>query len=196
MRVKSTGIAIILSIFFLAITSAMKTEYQPAQAFPVWIEDYVKAAPLPTKITFEKLSPQKQKEARCLAQNIYFEARSEPLEGRLAVAHVTLNRVESDVFPSTVCDVVRQKTRNICQFSWWCDTQLKLKALNNRVEDELYNEIKQLAVTLLVNSDKRRDNTGGALFYHARYVSKHALGMPKLIPTVTVGQHVFYRMPI
>jgi hypothetical protein len=67
---------------------------------------------------------QVREELECLAQNIYFEARSEPKAGRLAVAHVVMNRKESATFPETVCDVVKdggEKTLNRCQFSWWCD---------------------------------------------------------------------------
>ena len=63
-------------------------------------------------------------EITCLAQNIYFEARSEPVAGMLAVGHVVLNRVASDRFPDTVCKVIRQggeRRRHRCQFSWWCD---------------------------------------------------------------------------
>ena len=45
-------------------------------------------------------------DAHCLAQNIYFEAGNQPLAGKIAVANVTLNRVEHDKFPNNVCDVV------------------------------------------------------------------------------------------
>ena len=71
----------------------------------------------------------------CLAQNIYFESGNQPKAGRIAVAQVTLNRVNDPQFPDTVCDVVYQtkeykrswKTgelipkRGMCQFSWYCD---------------------------------------------------------------------------
>ena len=62
-------------------------------------------------------------ELECLAQNIYFESRSETTSGKRAVAHVVLNRVSSKRFPSTICDVVQQggSKLNRCQFSWWCD---------------------------------------------------------------------------
>ena len=63
-------------------------------------------------------------ELDCLALNIYWEARSEPRLGQIAVAAVTLNRVADPGFPDTVCSVVRQgeeRGRNLCQFSWHCD---------------------------------------------------------------------------
>ena len=57
----------------------------------------------------------------CLALNIYHEARDQSTAGQLAVAQVTVNRVESKHYPNTVCDVVYQKGKSICAFSWTCD---------------------------------------------------------------------------
>ena len=57
----------------------------------------------------------------CLALNIYFEARSEPIQGQIAIAEVTLNRVASSKYPNDVCSVVLQENKDGCQFSWWCD---------------------------------------------------------------------------
>ena len=67
----------------------------------------------------------------CLAKNIYFEAKNQPLIGQLAVAIVVMNRVEDHRFPDTVCEVVQQgptlawtenfPVKNKCQFSWYCD---------------------------------------------------------------------------
>ena len=47
-------------------------------------------------------------EAFCLAKNIYFEAGNQPLIGKVAVSHVVLNRVDSSLYPDTICDVVYQ----------------------------------------------------------------------------------------
>ena len=68
-------------------------------------------------------------EVLCLAENIYFEARSESAAGRMAVALVTFNRVEHPNFPDTVCGVVKQTKYypsgridlHSCQFSWYCE---------------------------------------------------------------------------
>ncbi|MEK9700053.1 MAG: cell wall hydrolase, partial [Candidatus Poseidoniales archaeon] len=72
----------------------------------------------------------------CLQKNAYFEARNQSDAGMMAVTHVVLNRVHSDRFPNTVCEVVEQghmskwwkdnhdrdvPVRNKCQFSWFCD---------------------------------------------------------------------------
>ena len=58
------------------------------------------------------------KQVLCMAKNLYYEAAGESFEGKLAVAQVTMNRANSSKFPSTVCDVVYQKTGKTYQFSW------------------------------------------------------------------------------
>ena len=63
------------------------------------------------------------REAHCLAQAIYFEARSEPEAGQAAVAQVVLNRVSSGLYPTSVCGVVFQNAQRYkaCQFSFACE---------------------------------------------------------------------------
>jgi spore germination cell wall hydrolase CwlJ-like protein len=124
---------------------------------------------------------------KCLAQNIYFEARGEPVEGKLAVAHVVMNWVASPRFPNTVCGVVHQgghAVRNRCQFSWWCDG--KSETITNR---RAWLESLKLAHS--VYRDRSIDPTDNALWYHADYVSpswRYGLAEgPK------IGHHIFYR---
>ncbi len=54
------------------------------------------------------------KQAKCLADNLYHEARGESLAGIKAVASVVLNRVASKRWPNSICKVVYQRK----QFSW------------------------------------------------------------------------------
>jgi hypothetical protein len=72
------------------------------------------------------------KQLDCLTRNIYWESATEPFEGKVAVAQVTINRVESGRFASDICGVVYQKNvvydKVICQFSWFCDGSSKVKA--------------------------------------------------------------------
>ncbi len=127
-----------------------------------------------------------REELTCLAQNIYFEARSEPTEGKFAVAHVVMNRVASRNFPETVCGVVQDgtdKTLHKCQFSWYCDGKTDV------VEDEeAWNEATALASK--VYWGRVEDPSGGALWYHADYVKpvwrKAFARGPK------IGRHIFY----
>ena len=74
------------------------------------------------------ISPAKADERTCLVEAVYFEARSETLIGKLAVANVILERMYNKSFPNTICGVVKQgrywegkPVRNKCQFSYWCD---------------------------------------------------------------------------
>ncbi len=127
-----------------------------------------------------------REELTCLAQNIYFEARSEPVEGKFAVAHVVMNRVASRYFPETVCGVVQDgtdETLHKCQFSWYCDGKTDV------VEDEeAWNEATALASK--VYWGRVEDPSGGALWYHADYVKpfwrKAFARGPK------IGRHIFY----
>ncbi len=125
-------------------------------------------------------------EVRCLALNIYFEARSEPEAGKRAVGHVVMNRVSSKRFPGTVCDVVRQGgelRRYRCQFSWWCDG----RSDKPRDKREWH---KSSEIALAVYWGRTEDPTAGALWYHADYVKpswrKEYERGPK------IGRHIFY----
>jgi spore germination cell wall hydrolase CwlJ-like protein len=145
------------------------------------------------------LDKQAKKDIDCLAANIYFEARGEPIEGQLAVAHVTLNRMEHPEFPKTACGVVKQKAYNpkvqkhVCQFSWWCDSKLRAKSTGHKFNDRhVYEDIRQLATKLWVNRHVIEDITHGAIFYHAKYVPVHKIGVKGLKKTAQYGQHIFY----
>ena len=62
-------------------------------------------------------------EHECLSRNIYWESKGEGIKGMALTAQITMNRVNSNkrYFPNTVCQVVRQKLRRGCSFSWFCD---------------------------------------------------------------------------
>lgn len=131
-------------------------------------------------------APDMREELHCLALNIYFEARSEPDRGKIAVGHVVLNRVKSKRFPGTICGVVRDggdKRRHRCQFSWYCDG--KSDVPRNRAS---WRHAKALAQE--VYWGLAADPTLGALFYHAHYVTPR--WRTHFIKTTVIGQHVFY----
>jgi len=125
----------------------------------------------------------------CLALNIYFEARSEPLDGKLAVGFVVLNRVADKRFPSKICDVVKQggeSRLHKCQFSWWCDGRSD-KPHNPQAWKE------SRVVARLVYWGYAEDPTGGALWYHADYV--RPIWRHDLVPGPVIGRHQFYLPP-
>ena len=128
----------------------------------------------------------RKQELHCLALNNYFEARGESTIGQRAVANVVLNRVNHPGFPDTICAVVKQggyKRKYRCQFSWWCDG-ISDRPLNQRS----WRQSVTLAREVLEN--KRKDNTLGALWYHAHYVSPYWRTSMKQGPKI--GKHIFY----
>lgn len=68
-----------------------------------------------------------KQELVCLAENIYWESRGEPVEGQVAVAQVTINRKQLGLWGQNLCEVVYYKRNKICHFSWVCSRQPKHK---------------------------------------------------------------------
>ena len=139
-------------------------------------------------------------EVTCMAKNIFYEAAIESTAGKLAVAHVTLNRVDSKNFPNTVCEVVYQgphytsasgkqlPKRNRCQFSWYCDG----KGDDPREGSRLWEDSQELAKYILLRQDELPDITDGALHYHASYIDAPNWTVRKKI-TTKIDTHIFYR---
>lgn len=125
------------------------------------------------------------RELECLALNVYFEARGEPIPGQAAVAHVVMNRSADPRFPGNVCDVVRQGGKETidCQFSWWCDD---LDDQPRHMGD--WKLAKDIAWKVYWASVE--DPTGGALWYHADYVRAYWRGRYRRGPVI--GRHIFY----
>ena len=140
------------------------------------------------------------KEVTCMAKNIFFEAAIESTAGKLAVAHVTLNRVDSKHFPSTVCEVVYEgphytaangemyPVRDRCQFSWYCDGN----GDDPREGSRLWEDSQELAKYVLLRQEELPDITDGALHYHANYINSPKWAKKKKI-TTKIDTHIFYR---
>lgn len=146
----------------------------------------------PLKVYYTSLNPEAKKEIECLADNIYFEAAHEPEKGQIAVAFVTLNRMKSGFFPDSICEVVKQKTTGVCQFSWYCEEKPKRLSYTKNLtpaQELMYNEIRDLAIYVYANHERMSDPTRGALFYHADYVRPQWRNM---VHTATIGRHIFY----
>jgi N-acetylmuramoyl-L-alanine amidase len=131
-----------------------------------------------------------------LAMNIYFEAGNQSQAGRLAVAHVTMNRVDHWGWPGTIESVVKQgptfvnwkgnvlPVRNMCQFSWYCDGKADLPE-----DSKTWEECLDLAD--LVFSKELHDFTEGSTHYHNDKV--HPYWADHLHKTVTIDNHIFYK---
>lgn len=129
-------------------------------------------------------------EFECLAKNIYYEARHESLLGQVAVALVTMHRVNHKRFPSDVCSVVQQGgeiTKNRCQFSWYCDG-----LSDNPKEHEAYQLAQQVAEMVLDPATVLPDFTQGADHYHADYIQTPCWAT-RMQKVAHVDTHIFYK---
>lgn len=129
------------------------------------------------------------KQLECLARNIYWEAANQPFEGKVGVAQVTMNRVESGKFADTVCGVVYQKNviyeKVICQFSWYCEGNHKLKPIH----PALWNESMEVAKKVLLENF-RLPSLKDAMYFHADHVNP---AWPNMEVIGKFGNHVFYK---
>lgn len=124
------------------------------------------------------VDPEQQK---CMAMNIYHEARSEVIEGQIAVAHVTANRVVHENWPSTVCEVVYEDK----QFSW--TFQIKDQTPKN---EKLWSQALVIARDVMLGNTS--DPTEGSVFYHASYVNPSWAKHDSLTLSKIIGFHLFY----
>ena len=122
----------------------------------------------------------------CLALNIYFEARSEPIEGQIAIAEVTLNRVTSTNYPNDVCSVVLQENKDGCQFSWWCDGKSDQPREHNSLRTS-----KALAELMLKEGHHITVIGNEATHYHSNDV--HPYWANDLHKIRRIGKHIFYK---
>jgi spore germination cell wall hydrolase CwlJ-like protein len=157
---------------------------------------------VPDKITTASVSPQpakpmtprsplvgivkSEKELKCLAEAIYFEARSEPERGQAGVAQVVLNRTQSGAYPKSVCGVVYQNRHRYlaCQFTFACEGKsLKI------------TEQGPWSTAMRIARDVAEGRTylagvGNATHYHANYV--RPWWVRHMDKREKVGKHIFY----
>lgn len=136
----------------------------------------------------------------CLQKNAYFEARNQSDAGMMAVTHVVLNRVQSDRFPNTVCEVVEQgpvykwwleehnkrvPVRDRCQFSWYCDGLSDVPK-----EEAAWEHAQRVAIESYALWNVGIDASAGSLWYHAKNVAplwRHDYRMVS-----SIDDHLFY----
>ncbi|AID28737.1 spore germination cell wall hydrolase CwlJ-like protein [Mesorhizobium sp. USDA 4775] len=140
-----------------------------------WIQN-----PLPASV-FSK------PEQKCLANGIYFEARSESVRGQAAVAQVILNRVRNPAYPNSICGVVYQNDSwfNRCQFSFACDGRKK------RIESPAAYKTAQDIAMAVTAGKIFIPEVGSSTHYYAQYVHP---GWARTMQKMTkIGLHIFYR---
>ncbi|MFV2058564.1 MAG: cell wall hydrolase [Thiohalomonadales bacterium] len=130
------------------------------------------------------------KDIRCLAMNVYHEARGEPISGKRAVAEVTMNRAAANKFPNDICEVVYQRNysrrykRYISAFSW----------TNDKITDIPENSAAWLAAVKIakqVYDLEVKSEAEHALYFHADYVNPRWAKQKQRI--AKIGHHIFYK---
>ncbi|MEI8146214.1 MAG: cell wall hydrolase [Alphaproteobacteria bacterium] len=130
----------------------------------------------------------RERAQRCLAEAVYWEARSEPELGQKAVAQVVVNRAVSGFYPADICGVVYQNAHRYlsCQFTFACEGRRSLVP----TEQEPWTRAQTIA-TEMIEGRVWLDDVGHATHYHANYVRPWwARSMRKM---QRIGLHIFYR---
>lgn len=138
---------------------------------------------IPVNIDCDKIRT--NSEIVCTACNIYHEARGESFNGKVAVASVTRNRVDSSHFPDNFCDVVWERK----QFSWTKDGRSD-KIRNLQSWEEAYLIAYITVESYETGTMHLEDKTNGSLWYHANYV--HPIWARNQNPIVEIEGHKFY----
>lgn len=118
-------------------------------------------------------------ETRCLATAVFYESRSESLEGQLAVARVIINRAESNRFGEDMCDVVAQPG----QFSFVRGGVIPAPNASRPAWKTA------IAIARIAQENAWASKAEGALYFHARRVSPSW----RRARVAVIDNHIFYR---
>ncbi len=179
---RAASIAIILNCLVVLYVQFSK-EVPTKEIFKdkiVYKESFV-----PTKV---HLTREELVDLDCLALNIYHEARGETLFGKMMVGFVSKNRVASENFPNTYCEVIYQKKGKTAQFSWINDG----KSDSVHDKESWYNSL-EIAYDIIHKQEK--DLSEGALYYHkndkkTKFTNTHYSNIKKI---GVIGKHVVFK---
>ena len=124
------------------------------------------------------------KQVKCLALNAYYEARSDNRRSMIAVSQVVMNR--ANILDTDPCDVVYERNRYGCQFSWVCEKQR-----SQHWEETSYR--RALDVAYDVYHGKVRDIVDGATHYHTAAIKPFWSRSKDFIKVDRIGSHVYYK---
>ncbi len=147
------------------------------------------------KPTKQKLL-QAKSERKCLAQAIYHEARGETVQGQWAVVNVILNRVDSDRYPNSICEVVFQNANGKkfqCQFTFACDGRSDEGGNGNVIVRKSWVQSNVIALAAFKQYQagiKPDALPSSVLYYHTTAIAPH---WSKVFNRVAqIGNHIFY----
>lgn len=184
----STAIALAFNAVILSVMAQTAFSAIDNSTFET---DYSSLVDLPPMIVVDPatlyLAQLDTEELNCLALNVYFEARNQSVAGQKAVAWVTLNRVENEQFPTSICEVVWQNR----QFSWTHDGKNDTPG-GDILEDAAWELAQEIAAEVLVDKfENKYDLTQGATHFHADYADPY--WTEHYSQVTAIDNHVFYK---
>jgi spore germination cell wall hydrolase CwlJ-like protein len=155
----------------------------------VFVESELKSDAVVTSF-FNSDSKRFSSHKRCLAKNIFYEARGTSFHEKLRVINVTFNRANSKKYPSDICGVIMQHA----QFSWTLNEKKKTVPVeklykNNKAEMKEWEYALSMADAALRYGAP--DITKGAMYYHTHYVSPYWNKHKK--KAVESKWHIYYK---
>lgn len=135
-----------------------------------------------------------EKQLKCMALNIFYEARGEPALGQAAVGAVVLNRIAHG-FANDVCAVVYQyhvvkneeANKKVCQFSWVCDITRKAPS----IYDPSWRQAQSIAKDLMTTEKYKDVLNDNVLYFHSTSVQPNW----NKKQAIKIGNHIFYSKP-
>jgi N-acetylmuramoyl-L-alanine amidase len=121
----------------------------------------------------------------CLSQAIHGEAGNQPFEGKIAVAHVIVNRTKEPNYPSDICSLLRQKS----QFNYIA----KVKHIHEEKPAEYAQMLESVKAAAMVMNGEARDPTDGSLYFVNRKIATYTKWLKPLKKTTKIGDHTFYK---
>lgn len=145
---------------------------------------------IPSVYTIERMvifSAPSPSEIECMARNLYFEARNHGMNGMMAVANVTINRMHSSNWPDSACGVIYQKIKNTCQFTWVCQLHSSKQTPSPKHDGDMNALQMARDIAYKALSGQLPDNVKGATHYNTTPVKSWRKKM-----LVKIGDHLFY----
>lgn len=181
--IKAFARSVLASVMFVVMTdSSIAATIKNYNETPPQVEEFVVTT---KKVKQLDATPHRyplEKEISCMANSIYYEARGESYEGKLAVATVIMNRTNSDKFPSSICGVTYQAVKGKYQFSW-------VKTTTKKKSSDDWDLSVELAKKVIFNQETHAFlQKSNALYFH----SVHAKPRWKFKKIARIGNHIFY----
>lgn len=122
------------------------------------------------------------KDRECLLKNIFYEASGEPIEGKIAVAQITFNRLADGRWGNSICKVVYANK----QFSWTLDARKR----NTRPGGPAWEECRRALDQYLTGT--RVTNLERGTHFHATWLNTVPAWAYQKQRLAQIGQHIFY----